>query len=171
MMPTASSSSGSFGREFPSISKISEYMSFDHFLPLDPLLYELFALLGKLFHFWSDLLPLCFFSWGGFSISMSTLTSFTWSIGREKTNYIVKKLQKRSTMYPEGSSGAYCRWIFQQIPPLLCYVFLRQQPCDYDPSETHSIYHTKAKFRKPCNPGVENQIFCIMCAHVKLVLK
>ena len=78
IIPTASSFSGSVGSVFPSISKISEYIFFDHFLLLEPPLLELFEF-GKLFHFWSDLLlfNILLFSCGVFSPSMSTFTSLT----------------------------------------------------------------------------------------------
>lgn len=54
--------------------------------------------------------------------------------------------------------GAYCQQAFQKIHPLFCYVFLQQQPCGYDLSGTHSIYHTKVEFLVPCKTGAENQI-------------
>ena len=74
--PTASSSSGSFGSGLPSICKMSEYMSFVHFLLRELVPYKLlFELLGKLFHFCSGLLVFKTFSCGGFSPSMSIFTS------------------------------------------------------------------------------------------------
>nr|GMD02708.1 DNA-(apurinic or apyrimidinic site) lyase [Ipomoea batatas] len=83
MTPTTSSSSGSFGNGFPSIGRMSAYMSF-HFL-LRVALNELLPVLGKLFSFCSDrcfvLRLLCK---GVFSPSMSTFNSGTMSSVKRK---------------------------------------------------------------------------------------
>lgn len=76
IIPTASSSSGIFGSGLPSISRMSEYMFFVHFLLLVPL-NESLPLLGKLFHFFSGLFVFTLLSTEFFSPSMSTLTSLT----------------------------------------------------------------------------------------------
>lgn len=122
IMPTATSSSGSFGSASPSISRMSEYMSLDHFLLLDPLLCEIFPLLGKLFHLFSDLLLFKIFSWRGFSPSMSTFTSFTGPVERSKDRLKGKKQQMEILSVGKFFKAFYSRnqGLLSAVLPLGC---------------------------------------------------
>ena len=154
MMPTASSSPASFDSGLPSICRMSEYMSLAHFLLLGvPLRYELFALLGKLFHFWSPLLFFKLFSCAeaGFSPSISTFTSFTESRnfkGQLKTGW---ECQGRLavTVLPIDVGTYYQQGSCWKIAPPFCCTVLQQQPYGCDLSEIRSICHIMAKFLEP----------------------